>query len=76
MMKQIRVYYDNGINAFLDTQAFNIAKKYDAKLIGSGCWLQAPFTRDLEWRVADDKAPAMRAALQKAGLKLGGNDGC
>lgn len=67
---KIQACYDNGLESSKDQVAFTIAKKYGANLIGSGCWLQKPFTRDLEWSVVAESARAMASELRKAGFKV------
>lgn len=69
-MARVQISYRNGINEAKDQVASDIAKKFNANLIGSGCWLHEPFERDLEWSVLNDCASLMVAELRKAGFKV------
>lgn len=62
----ITAKYQNGIDKDKDQVAFDIAKRYDANLIGSGCWLQEPFERDLQWSVNGHLVAEMAAGLRMA----------
>lgn len=65
--------YENGIDTTKDQAAFEIAKRHDAEFQGSGCWLQKPFLRELEWNVLAEKGKDMAIALRLEGfnVKLG-----
>jgi len=68
-MSKISAYYDNGLKSHKDLTIIGIADKYGAKLIGSGCWLCEPFTRDLEFEVSEESVAAMKVDLQKEGFR-------
>lgn len=67
---RIFVTYQNGIYSDKDQAALAIAKKYNANLLGSGCWLCPPFTRDLEWSVLAEHSRAMKQELLKVGFEV------
>ena len=66
----IKATYLYGIIPEKDKEAFNIANKYGAKFQGSGCWLNEPFVRDLEWTVNRPAGGKMIVELRQAGFEV------